>query len=378
MFKKILIATDLSAASQAVVQCATGLRSLGVEECLLLQCMNMREPAAFGAELASCVVEKTLLDQKTVLENSGFRVQTEVAPGYAQVEINRVARERGAALIVIGSHGRTLLGEVLLGGVADAVLHQAATPVLLVRVARGADARVLCAMGATCDFTRRVLFATDFSENAADAFETVKDLVASGAEAVSLLHIQDRDRIEPHLIDRLDEFNRRDRERLEALQTTLASAGAARVDVQIRLGHPGREILKEVDLGGATLVVMGTQGRSALDEMLLGSVSHYVARRSKAPVLLVPIHRRRDIKTTKGNNKMKIQILGTGCPKCKQLTANAQAAVAALGIEATIEKVEKIDEIMAFGVMITPALAVDGVVKSAGKVLSPDDIKKFL
>ncbi len=74
---------------------------------------------------------------------------------------------------------------------------------------------------------------------------------------------------------------------------------------------------------------------------------------------------------------MTIQILGTGCPKCKQLKVNAEAAIMALGIEATIEKVEKIDEIMAFGVMITPALAVDGVVKSAGKVLSPEDIKKF-
>ena len=75
---------------------------------------------------------------------------------------------------------------------------------------------------------------------------------------------------------------------------------------------------------------------------------------------------------------MKIQILGTGCPKCKTLFANAEAAVKAAGIAATVEKIEKIDEIMAFGVMITPALAVDGVVKSAGKVLSPDDIKKFL
>jgi small redox-active disulfide protein 2 len=74
----------------------------------------------------------------------------------------------------------------------------------------------------------------------------------------------------------------------------------------------------------------------------------------------------------------KIQILGTGCPKCKLLTANAEAAVKALGIEAQIEKVEKIMDIMKFGVMTTPALVVDGVVKSAGKVLSPDDIKKHL
>ena len=74
----------------------------------------------------------------------------------------------------------------------------------------------------------------------------------------------------------------------------------------------------------------------------------------------------------------RIQVLGTGCPKCKLLTANAEAAVKALGIEATIEKVEKIQDIMKFAVMTTPALVVDGQVKSAGKVLNVDDIKKLL
>jgi small redox-active disulfide protein 2 len=74
----------------------------------------------------------------------------------------------------------------------------------------------------------------------------------------------------------------------------------------------------------------------------------------------------------------KIQILGTGCPKCKTMMANAEAAVKAAGVEATVEKVDQIADIMKMGVMITPALAVDGVVKSAGKVLSADDIKKFL
>ena len=74
----------------------------------------------------------------------------------------------------------------------------------------------------------------------------------------------------------------------------------------------------------------------------------------------------------------KIQILGTGCPKCKTLTANAEAAVKALNIEATIEKVEKITDIMKFGVMGTPALVVDGQVKSVGKVLSVEEIGNFL
>ena len=74
----------------------------------------------------------------------------------------------------------------------------------------------------------------------------------------------------------------------------------------------------------------------------------------------------------------KIQIRGTGCPKCKLLFANAEAAVQADGVEAQIEKVEKIVDIMKFGVMSTPALVVDGAVKSVGKVLSPDEIQKHL
>jgi len=75
---------------------------------------------------------------------------------------------------------------------------------------------------------------------------------------------------------------------------------------------------------------------------------------------------------------MKIQVLGTGCAKCKQLTASAEKAVAELGLGVPVEKVEDIREIMKFRVMSTPALVVDGVVRSTGKVLTPGDIKAFL
>ncbi|MEI7703058.1 MAG: thioredoxin family protein [Deltaproteobacteria bacterium] len=75
---------------------------------------------------------------------------------------------------------------------------------------------------------------------------------------------------------------------------------------------------------------------------------------------------------------MKIQVLGTGCAKCKQLTANAEKAVAELGIGAVVEKVEDIREIMKFSVMSTPALVIDGKVKSTGKVLSPEAVKELL
>jgi small redox-active disulfide protein 2 len=75
---------------------------------------------------------------------------------------------------------------------------------------------------------------------------------------------------------------------------------------------------------------------------------------------------------------MKIQVLGTGCPTCKKLAENAQAAVQEAGLDCEIEKVTDINEIMKFGVMLTPALAIDGQVKVAGKVPGPDEIKKML
>lgn len=75
---------------------------------------------------------------------------------------------------------------------------------------------------------------------------------------------------------------------------------------------------------------------------------------------------------------MVIKVLGSGCKNCKVLEANTIEAVKQMGIEATVEKVENIEEIMGYGVMSTPALVVDETVKSMGRVLSPEDIKKFL
>ena len=75
---------------------------------------------------------------------------------------------------------------------------------------------------------------------------------------------------------------------------------------------------------------------------------------------------------------MKVEILGVGCSKCKQLTVNAEAAVKELNVQAEIGKVTDIDKITEYGVMMTPALAVDGVVVSAGKVLSKEEIKKII
>ncbi|HSW29341.1 MAG TPA: thioredoxin family protein [Longimicrobiales bacterium] len=73
-----------------------------------------------------------------------------------------------------------------------------------------------------------------------------------------------------------------------------------------------------------------------------------------------------------------VQILGTGCPKCRTLTASVEAAIADLGVDAEIVKVDQIKDIVALGVMTPPALAVDGVVKSSGHLLSVEQVKRIL
>ncbi len=75
---------------------------------------------------------------------------------------------------------------------------------------------------------------------------------------------------------------------------------------------------------------------------------------------------------------MKIQILGTGCPRCRALASNAEKAVKELGLNAEIEKVTGIEDILKFQILMTPGLVIDGEVKAAGRVPSADEIKQFL
>lgn len=74
----------------------------------------------------------------------------------------------------------------------------------------------------------------------------------------------------------------------------------------------------------------------------------------------------------------KIQILGPGCPKCKKLAEESEKAAREMGLEFEIGKVTDVKEIMKFGVFSTPALVVDGKVKSVGKILDAKQIKEFL
>ena len=75
---------------------------------------------------------------------------------------------------------------------------------------------------------------------------------------------------------------------------------------------------------------------------------------------------------------MKIDILGMGCPKCKKLYENTRAAVKELNAQAEVVKVEDMQKIMDYGIILTPAIAIDGQVKTSGRIPAPDEIKKWI
>ena len=127
-----------------------------------------------------------------------------------------------------------------------------------------------------------------FCISAEYAFTYVEKLVEGGAKRVTLMHAQDRIRIEKYLEHQLNEFNRIDRERLERLQAKLQEKGATDVRIELPYGSPVKEILKQTKEAEVSLVVMGSQGRGFISEVFLGSVSHNVARHAPVSVLLIP------------------------------------------------------------------------------------------
>jgi nucleotide-binding universal stress UspA family protein len=288
MFHKFIVATDLSPASDAVVSCLSGLKDYGAQECLLLQCLSFANAASTAYAYHAEPLEELLSGQQKLLEQQGFRVEARTVVGTPKREINRIAVKKNYDLIVVGAQGHSLAEEKVLGGVAYGVINKTSKPVLVVPVEKEPGAEEACKPVDRCGFSDHLLFATDFSEMADNAFVQLEQLVAAGAKKVTLVHIQDKTKLEQHLADRLEEFNTHDRGRLDNLKQALLKKGAPQIDTEVCYGIPFEEITRIVRERDVQMVVMGTQGRGFFGEVFLGSVSHNVARHSVAPVLLVP------------------------------------------------------------------------------------------
>lgn len=287
MFKKVLFATDLSDASARVLDCVAAWKAVGLEGVIVAHVHNIRHTGGL-VEVLRADHEPKLAAQASRLARAGVTVGWRLMFGVPYLDIDRIAHDERAEAIVIGSHGATWMKEIFLGSVADGILRHSTLPVLVIKVNRlvsfpAPESGRFC--GALFD---RVLFATDFSDASEDALEVVERMAGVTHLVVHLVHVQEMSRIVPHLKDRLAHFNHVDGERLHRIADALHQAGAREVTWEILLDHAGRGILRVAGAWKPHLVVVGSQGRGRIAEVLLGGTAHHVARLSPDPVLLVP------------------------------------------------------------------------------------------
>jgi len=292
MFARILFPTDFSVYANAVLACLPELKATGMREVILLGVVHPGDVPlgrAFQPETIDKLqwsAEEALHIAQMALEGKGLRVKTRIEVGSPSAEIVRVAQEENVDLIVMGAQGETAAQELLLGSVANEVIRRATVPVLIhkfhvVRELGHVECQRVCAQMFT-----RVLHPTDFSDCANAAFQIVKRLKSAGTQEVILLHVQDERVMRNRPAQQLAAFDAEDTRRLEQMRRDLVLRGL-KAKIELRHGIPFRETLQVAEEENINLIVLGSHGRSAVQEMLAGSTFENVARASRRPVLVI-------------------------------------------------------------------------------------------
>ncbi len=290
MFRRVLFATDLSKASDVALECVKSWKNLGLAKVTVAHVHNVQY-AGGGAGLEEQIrADHTpkLKRQAQLLRDAGIHASWRLDFGVPYLEMDRIAREEGSEVVVLGSHGHSWIKEVWLGSIADAILRQVSLPVLVLKVNRLLELPPEQCVNACDSLFGKVLLATDFSPASGGAVDAVRALARRFACQVRLLHVQEHSRVFPHLASRLDDFNREDARRLEALAGELRGLGAGEVSQDVRTDHATKGVIAAIREWQPRLVVVGRHGRGALAGRLIGSTSHDVARESPVPVLVVP------------------------------------------------------------------------------------------
>ena len=275
---KAVYATDLSSASEAAIEtetCLECLSRIGVEELHLVTVV----PANVHAGTPGLDHEKrrrrALARYRKVIEDAGLGVETHVVRGTPHRRINGIAEVVGADLSIVGSRGKQPLDNRLIGSTTRNLARTTVVPLLVNRIERGVDEPELVEK----HLFRRLLYATDFSTNAARAFEAFSYLRHATQEA-TLVHVETPTTSGPDGDVSPDE-------RLSALADRLRAWGVD-ATIDVREGDPADELLEAEATHEPTTTLLGTRGQSRLRRLLLGSVSEEVVANAHGNVLLVP------------------------------------------------------------------------------------------
>lgn len=286
MFRKAVLATDLSPDWDDIIACAGELKAFGISQAILTHVIGTKGLAG-SREAALSEVQPKLEEQRRQLASLGLEVIVETPFGVEAFSIDEVAQRHCASLIVVGSHGKSTWREAVLGSVSSAVLHHARFPVLLINVKRLLDG----GKGGGCqlrapELLRHVLFPTDFSQLAGDVPAHIERMAPSGLSKLTVLHVLEVSEAYPPAI--LAPAENAARGLIDALARRFKESGISEIHTRVVHGQPVPAIMECLQEGDFSLVIMGTQGKGLISEILLGSVAYNVSRMAPCPVLLIP------------------------------------------------------------------------------------------
>lgn len=284
MFEKILYPTDFSEYAEKLAGALDELTKVGLKEVVLVHIVDFRTAGRMAREFEKNAV-KRLAKLKERLKKKGIKAKVRVEVGIPFVEIVGIAKKEKVSMIMIGSHGKSLVKEMLIGSTSDNLLRYTPVSLLIVRL------KTVRSLGKPVklvyrEILRKILYPTDFSDCSLKALGYVKKFGEAGAKEVVIMHVRDTRMHVPETMKKLPEREQTDIQTLNKINREL---GAMRIKAKTLLvnGVPFVEINKAAEKENASLIVMGSHGRSMVEEMLLGSVCGKVVRRTTRPALVV-------------------------------------------------------------------------------------------
>ncbi|MBN1195718.1 MAG: universal stress protein [Methanomicrobiaceae archaeon] len=281
----MLVPLEIHGAAAAMAPAVEEIARLGIGRADLLYVTNLRETA--GDRGIQAHDREVMKAWKERIEACGVgEVTTEVVAGIPWIEILERAEAAPPSLVVMGSHGRSLIGRMLLGSETENVLHHAQVPLLVIRIAIMREGDPDSCMLTTGIF-RRILYLTDFSEEAERCIPFIEWMGGARPERLVLLHVQDTRRLWTASQEEITAFYRKDEQRLADLKTRFTPLGIPQIITELVTGNAIDEILEGEDAFEPTLIVMGAKGRHGAVQALLGGVAEAVVHRARAHVLVV-------------------------------------------------------------------------------------------
>lgn len=281
MFRTVLLPVDFSDDNALILAFARGLPAIGVRNVVLAHVVEVS--GVEGPLIARRIDEarERIRGYAVSLTEAGLDVEVRVVTGDPVDELGALASERHVDAAVYGSHAKTVVSQLLAGSVSERLLRDATIPHLVVRfdlLRNQKDPADLLR-----HFGEKVVLPTDFSLSASRAFTCAIEMPKGSLKHLFLMHA-----IDPSLSG---DKQRRAEEgaefQLKNLQAMCAQVGV-NASVVVSRDAAVHAVLLEIEQRAATGIILGTRGRNAVQEMLLGSVSMTLLRQASCPVLIVP------------------------------------------------------------------------------------------